>query len=60
MEISASLKTSGAFDLYKVFNKYDAHEKGFLNKTEFKCAFIFITGLKPSKSDMQVIKQFVT
>lgn len=40
----------------KVFAKYDGGNKGFLTKTEFKCAFIFTTGLKPSKQDMQVVR----
>ena len=33
--------------------------KGYLTKTEFKCAFIFLIGMKPSSKDMELIKQFV-
>ena len=31
----------------QAFLKYDQEAKGFLSKTQFKCAFIFLTGLKP-------------
>ena len=34
--------------------------KGYLTKTEFKCAFIFLIGMKPSSKDMELIKSFVT
>ena len=43
----------------QAFAKYDTERKGFLNKTEFKCAFIFLTGMKPSKSDMDVVLEFM-
>ena len=33
--------------------------KGYLTKTEFKCAFIFLIGMKPSKKDMDLVKQFI-
>jgi Ca2+-binding EF-hand superfamily protein len=46
-------------DLTKTFSKYDSQQKGYLTKTEFKCAFIFATGLKPSKQDMQLVKEFL-
>lgn len=26
---------------------------------QFKCAFIYLTGMKPNKSDMQVIQRYV-
>ena len=41
------------------FAKYDSQGKGFLDKTEFKCAFIFLTGMKPSKKDMVLVNQFM-
>jgi len=47
--LSAKPISQTAFDLHKVFAKYDTNQKGYLTKLEFKCAFIFITGLKPSK-----------
>jgi hypothetical protein len=56
MESLSSISAQSAFNLNNVFDKYDSGRKGFLTKTEFKCAFIFITGLKPSKDDMQVVK----
>ena len=37
------------------FNKY-RQDKNFLDKTEFKCAFIYLTGFKPTKEDIQVAK----
>ena len=43
----------------RAFRKYDADQKGYLTKLEFKCAFIYLTGLQPSKQDMQVIKQYL-
>ena len=43
----------------QAFAKYDQTGKGFLTKTEFKCAFIFLTGMKPSKRDMDVVKDFI-
>ena len=45
--------------LEQAFAKYDGHGKGFLDKTEFKCAFIFLTGFKPSRQDMDAVKEFV-
>lgn len=41
-----------AFSLQNVFNKYDHEHKGYLTKLEFKCAFIFLTGMKPTKNDI--------
>ena len=46
-------------NLVRAYRKYDADQKGYLTKLEFKCAFIFLTGLQPSKQDMQVIKQYM-
>ena len=46
-------------NLERAFRKYDADQKGYLNKLEFKCAFIFLTGLQPSKQDMVVIRQYM-
>jgi Ca2+-binding EF-hand superfamily protein len=46
-------------NLERAFRKYDADQKGYLTKLEFKCAFIFLTGLQPSKQDMQVIRQYM-
>ncbi len=46
-------------NLERAFIKYDSESKGYLNKLEFKCAFIFLTGMQPSKQDMQVIKNYV-
>ena len=43
----------------QAFVKYDPDGKGFLTKTEFKCAFIFLTGMKPSKSDMDLVYQYM-
>ncbi len=31
--------------LEKAFRKYDADQKRYLTKLEFKCAFIYLTGL---------------
>jgi hypothetical protein len=28
-------------------------------KLEFKCAFIYIFGLKPSKEDIKLVKEFI-
>lgn len=52
-------KTNPAFSIDNVFTKYDQGKKGFLTKLELKCAFIFMSGMKPTKDDMGVIKQFV-
>ena len=52
-------KTHPAFSLQNAFKKYDSQNKGYLYKTEFKCAFIFLIGMRPNKDDMQVIKQFM-
>ena len=46
--------------IQKAFYKYDADRKQYLTKLEFKCAFIYLTGMKPSKQDMQVIREYVT
>ena len=43
----------------QAFAKYDSDMKGYLTKTEFKCAFIFLIGMKPSKKDMDLVKQFI-
>ena len=43
----------------QAFSKYDSEAKGYLTKTEFKCAFIFLIGMKPSKKDMDLVKQFI-
>ena len=56
---SLQFNSQSAFDFPIVFAKYDTSQKGYLTKTEFKCAFIFVTGLKPSKQDMQVVRQFI-
>ena len=45
--------------LENAFCKYDPDMKGYLTKTEFKCAFIFLIGMKPSSKDMELIKNFV-
>jgi hypothetical protein len=34
-----------AAKLERAFRKYDADQKGYLTKLEFKCAFIYLTGL---------------
>ena len=39
-----------------------SHEKGisgYLTKTEFKCAYIYVFGIKPSKDDILVCKHFI-
>eukprot|EP00347_Sterkiella_histriomuscorum_P015392 403357193 len=36
----------------QAFIKYDQGNKNYLTKLEFKCAFIYLTGMKPSKDDM--------
>ena len=41
------------------FTKYDQSGKGFLTKTEFKCAFIFLMGMKPSRRDMDVVHDYL-
>ncbi len=46
-------------NIHQSFFKYDADRKHYLTKLEFKCAFIYLTGMKPSKQDMQVIKEYV-
>ena len=46
-------------NIQRAFCKYDADRKNYLTKLEFKCAFIYLTGMKPSKQDMQVIKEYV-
>ena len=46
--------------LVQIFNKYAEQEPGrFLNKTEFKCAFIFVFGVKPSKDDILMCKEYI-
>ena len=42
-------------DLANLFNKY-ATSGPLMNKQEFKCAFIFQFGSKPSKDDIRVVK----
>ena len=44
----------------KAFSKFDTNHKSYLTKTEFKCAFIFLTGFKPSKQDMALAKSTVS
>ena len=46
-------------NIQQAFFKYDADHKQYLTKLEFKCSFIYLTGMKPSKQDMQVIKEYV-
>lgn len=46
-------------NIQRAFHKYDVDRKNYLTKLEFKCAFIYLTGMKPSKQDMQVIKEYV-
>ena len=53
------MNTKQPTNLERAFRKYDADQKGYLTKLEFKCAFIFLTGLQPSKQDMQVVKQYM-
>ncbi len=43
-------------NLHQAFLKYDEHRKGYLNKLELKCAFIFLTGFKPGKQDLELFK----
>ena len=31
-----------------------------MNKTQFKCAFIYIFGIKPSKDDIALVKDFLS
>ena len=51
--------TSSQQKIDQAFARYDAGTKGFLTKTEFKCGFIFLTGMKPSGRDMDVINEFL-
>ena len=44
--------TGTAPSLEQAFRKYDNSDKGYLTKLEFKCAFIYLTGMQPSKQDM--------
>ena len=39
------------------FRKYE--QGGLLNKLQFKCAFIYLTGMSPSKQDMQLVKTYI-
>ena len=41
------------------FARYDSEAVGFLDKTQFKCAFIFLTGMKPSRRDMDLVYQYM-
>ena len=40
------------------FRKY-SHDGNRINKLNFKCAFIYLTGMKPSKQDMHVIASYI-
>ena len=52
-----AVATNNAVD--KAFAKYDRAGKGFLDKTEFKCAFIFLMGMKPSRKDLDLVNEFI-
>ena len=45
--------------LEQIFNKFAQENENALNKQEFKCAFIFYFGLKPSKEDIMITKEFI-
>lgn len=45
--------------LEQIFNKFAQENENILNKQEFKCAFIFYFGLKPSKEDIMITKEFI-
>lgn len=40
-----------------IYNKYCTQE--CMTKQDFKCAFIFYFGMKPSKEDIMIAKEFV-
>ena len=42
--------------IQQAFSKYDGKRKGFLSRLEVKCAFIYLTGFKPGKQDMEIFK----
>ncbi|TNV72146.1 hypothetical protein FGO68_gene3311 [Halteria grandinella] len=41
------------------FRKYSS-SRSFLTKLEFKCAFIFLTGMKSSKQDIKAIADYIS
>lgn len=57
MAVASNQNNTHSID--KAFAKYDKAGKGFLDKTEFKCAFIFLMGMKPSRKDMDLVNEFV-
>lgn len=40
------------------FRRYSAGED-HLNKLQFQCSFVFLTGMKPSKQDLQVVRSYM-
>ena len=40
------------------FRKY-SNGSTSMSKLQFKCAFVYVTGMKPSKQDMQVVTSYM-
>ena len=56
-------KEPASFDTFlaDVYEKFAGKTAGgLMNKTDFKCAFIYLFGVKPSKQDIQLTKDFLS
>ena len=59
MEQSKGGSGPAVSSIEQAFARYDSEAVGFLTKTQFKCAFIFLTGMKPSRRDMDLVYQYM-